>query len=165
MSIFKKTLSIVIVSSIALSTIACAPGTGPKETGGTLIGGATGAVIGSQFGKGSGRVFGTAIGTLAGAMIGGSIGAEMDAQDRQMASAAMQRTLERLPDNQASTWKNPNNQHHGKVTVKKTQENPAKHQVCRDYEHEVFIGPNKQTVVGRACRDLRDPKGEWRVVR
>jgi len=154
MSTMKKTLAIMLLPAILLT--GCAPGAGPKQTGGTFIGGATGALLGAQFGKGTGRLFGTAIGTLAGAFLGGAIGAEMDAQDRQLATSSMQNTLERAPDRQASTWRNPNNNHHGRFVVTKTQEDPGNNRVCRDYQHEVFIGPKKETVVGRACRDVRD---------
>lgn len=157
----KKWIGIVLIGSLA----AGCSNTGPKQTAGTFIGGATGALVGSQFGKGTGQLFGVAIGTLAGAYLGGSIGAQMDAKDRELANRSMQHTLERLPDHQVSAWKNPNNQHRGQFKVTKTQEKPADHLVCREYEHEVFIGANKETVVGKACRDVRDPKAQWRVVK
>ena len=51
---------------------------GPNETGGTLIGGAAGAVIGSQFGGGAGQLVGTAVGAVGGALAGNVVGKKLD---------------------------------------------------------------------------------------
>jgi len=162
MSMMKKTIAVALLPTLLLT--GCVAGAGPKQTGGTLIGGAAGGLLGAQFGKGTGRLFGTGIGALAGAFLGGAIGAEMDARDRELAMQSMQRTLEHAPDYKSSTWKNPNNNHHGRTTVTKTVET-SKNTVCRDYESEVFIGTEKQKVVGRACRNVQDPKAQWTVVK
>lgn len=138
-------------------------GAGPKQTGGQLLGGAAGAVLGSQFGKGTGRLFGVAIGALAGSYLGGSIGHAMDEKDKQLAQSTMINSLESAPDNQTRTWKNPNNNHSGSFAVTRTQEMPANHMVCRDYVHTVIIDGQQEKVRGRACRDVRDHKGAWRV--
>lgn len=60
----------------------CATG-GEKQTVGTVLGGATGALIGSQFGGGAGQIVGTAIGAVGGAVAGGMIGKNMDDKDRR----------------------------------------------------------------------------------
>jgi uncharacterized protein YcfJ len=73
---------VIILSSLALMLAGCQTG-GPKQTGGTLIGAAGGALIGSQFGSGTGQLVGTALGTLGGAMAGGYIGKEMDDKDKK----------------------------------------------------------------------------------
>jgi outer membrane lipoprotein SlyB len=52
-----------------------------KQDVGTVVGGATGALIGSQIGSGSGRVVGAAVGGVAGAVVGSQIGKSMDIQD------------------------------------------------------------------------------------
>lgn len=153
-----------LIGSFLLVTIltGCA-GAGPKQTGGQLLGGATGALIGSQFGKGTGRLFGVAIGALAGSYLGGSIGHAMDEKDKQMAQSTMLNTLESAPDHQTRSWKNPNNNHSGSFAVTRTQEIPANHMVCRDYVHTVIIDGQQERVHGRACRDVRDHKAQWRL--
>ncbi len=55
---------------------------GPKETAGTVIGGASGALIGSQFGGGEGRIVTTAIGAVAGSYLGSSVGKQLDEKDK-----------------------------------------------------------------------------------
>lgn len=147
---------------LVISLTGCA-GAGPKQTGGQLLGGAAGALLGSQFGQGTGRLFGVAIGALAGSYLGGSLGHALDEKDKQMAQSTMQSTLESAPDNQIRSWKNPNNNHSGTFTVTRTQEVPANHMVCRDYVHTVIIDGQQEKVHGRACRDIRDHKGHWRV--
>lgn len=156
---FKK---LACSSLLVIMLTGCVDG-GPRETGGKLIGGAAGALIGSQFGKGKGQLFGVAIGALAGSYLGGMLGHKLDAQDRAMAQRTMMTSLESAPDHQTSTWKNPNNNHAGKFTVTKTQELPQDHLVCRDYVHTVMIDGRQEKVHGRACRDMRDRRGEWRV--
>ena len=139
----------------------CANQGGPNQAGGTLIGGATGALVGSQFGKGDGRLVGVAIGTLLGAAVGGDIGRSMDQQDRAMAARTAQRALESSADNQVSTWQNPNKSHSGNFVVTRTQEYAGSNQVCRDFVHTVIIDGQQEKMRGRACRDVRDPKAAW----
>jgi uncharacterized protein YcfJ len=55
-----------------------------KETAGTLIGAAGGAIIGSQFGGGTGQILGTALGTAAGALAGNMVGKSMDQADKKV---------------------------------------------------------------------------------
>jgi len=156
----KKTICLLL---LAISLTGCMPGAGPKQTAGHLIGAATGALIGSQFGKGSGQLVGVALGTLAGTALGGMIGEKMDERDRALAQNTMVATLERAPDNQVRSWRNPNNNHSGKIRVTRTQEMPANNLVCRDYVHTVTIDGGQEQVHGRACRDMRDQRGEWFV--
>lgn len=73
--------SLIIISSVVVLS-GCA-GMGPKQTGGTLIGAAGGALIGSQFGGGSGQLIGTAIGATAGAIGGGYVGKQLDDDDNK----------------------------------------------------------------------------------
>lgn len=159
--LFKKKALISIVISSLLVT-GCL-GNGPKEAGGTLIGGATGALIGSQFGKGDGQLVGVAIGTLLGAALGGHIGREMDARDRELAERTARYCLENRADHQYSTWHNPNNNHSGRFAVTRTVEMPESHLVCRDYVHEVIIDGRREKVHGRACRDVRDSRAHWTI--
>ncbi len=144
-------------------TLTGCSGAGPKQTGGQLIGGATGALIGSQFGRGTGQLFGVAIGALAGSYLGGAIGHQLDEKDKALAQQNMQSTLESAPDYQEKTWKNPNNNHSGSIKVTRTQEIPQNNTVCRDYVNTVIIDGQQEKVHGRACRDIRDTKGQWMV--
>ena len=154
----------VVVLVLSIFLFGCATG-GPKQTAGTYIGAASGALIGSQFGKGSGRLVGVALGTFAGSMLGAEIGSRMDEQDKKLAASTANRSLENIPDNQVSTWKNPNNNHSGKFVVTKTEQQPKKNQVCRDYVHTVIIDGQEEKVCGRACRDVRDPRAQWTIVK
>ena len=71
-----KLLTSTLISATILLT-GCA-NSGPNETGGTLIGGAAGALVGSQFGGGAGQLVGTAVGAIGGAMAGNAVGKNMD---------------------------------------------------------------------------------------
>jgi len=153
----------VIGSMLLVSILTGCAGAGPKQTGGQLLGGAGGALIGSQFGKGKGQLVGVAIGALAGSYLGGAIGHNMDERDKQMNQQTMLNTLERAPDNQEHGWSNPNNNHSGSFKVTNTQEMPANNLVCRDYVNTVIISGHKEQVHGRACRDMRDRRGEWQI--
>ena len=153
----KKFLSV----AIAISLIGCATG-GPKQTGGTLIGGVAGALAGAQFGKGSGQLVGVALGALIGSQIGASIGQSMDEKDKQMVAQSAYSGLENQPDNSVVTWKNPNNNHSGSFVATNTQQVDS-HKVCRDYVQTVMIDGKQDEVHGRACRDLRDVQGQWIV--
>ena len=69
-------LLVIVPVVLAMALTGCASTMGPKESGGTLIGGATGAVLGAQVGHGTGRLVGVAVGTLAGALIGHRVALE-----------------------------------------------------------------------------------------
>lgn len=154
---------IICAALLIILTTGCTD-MGPRESGGRLIGAATGALIGSQFGKGHGKLVGVAIGTLAGSYIGGAIGHQMDAEDRRLAQGAMMDCLERAPDHQAMAWRNPNNRHCGNFEVLDTHDYPEDYMVCRDYVHTVTIDGRQERVHGRACRDIRDTRAMWRVM-
>ncbi len=153
----------MIGSLLLIATLTGCAGAGPKQTGGQLIGGAAGALAGAQFGKGKGQLVGVALGALAGSYLGGTIGHQMDERDKELAQQTMQSTLERAPDNQVSTWRNPNNNHSGQFQVTRTQELPNQNMVCRDYVNTVTIDGQQEKVHGRACRDVRDTRAHWKI--
>lgn len=155
----KKVIGTILLASFLTG---CA-GQGPKETGGRLLGGAAGALIGSQFGKGTGQLVGVGIGALAGSYLGGTLGHQMDQRDKQLAQSTMNTVLERAPDYQERSWRNPNNNHSGSFQVTRTMEMPEDHMVCRDYVHTVMIDGRQEKLHGRACRDMRDRRGAWMV--
>ena len=132
---------------------------GQKETAGTVIGGVGGAVVGSQFGKGTGRLAATAAGTLLGAWIGNEVGKSLDRADQQYAAQSANTALERYPDGQTSSWKNPNSGHSGATTPVRTYETAQG--PCREYQTSVVIDGRTQTAYGTACRQ---PDGSWHVV-
>lgn len=73
---------LLTVSAMALLLAGC-DSMGPKQTAGTLIGAAGGALVGSQIGGGSGQIVGTALGTLGGAALGSYVGKSMDDKDKK----------------------------------------------------------------------------------
>ena len=158
-SIIIKLASVAVSCSLIFGCL----GNSPTEAGGTLIGAAAGGLMGAQFGKGKGRLAAVGIGTLIGALAGGTIGRHMNSQDKQMAGATTQRALETQPDNVATAWHNPNNNHQGNIIVTKTQSFPQQNKVCRDYVHTVTIDGQQERVHGRACRNVQDPRAMWVV--
>ncbi len=153
----------LLILALIFSLLTACSGQGPKQTGGGLLGGAAGALLGAQFGKGSGKLFGVAIGALAGSYLGGNIGHQLDQKDKSLARETMGSSLENAPDHQSRAWRNPNNNHSGEFEVTKTEELPEENLVCRDYVHTVTLDGAQEKVHGRACRDVRDPKAQWRV--
>jgi len=131
-----------------------------KQGGGTLIGGATGALLGAQFGKGSGQLAAVGLGALAGALIGGEIGKSMDEQDKRIAELSSQRALETAPSGKSVEWRNPDSGNSGYVTPTKTFREDGKY--CREYTHVVNIGGQSQKAYGTACRQ---PDGTWQIVK
>ncbi len=153
---------IVIVPMIlALALAGCTNTMGPKETGGTLIGGATGALLGAQVGSGRGQLLGVAVGTLAGALIGREIGSSLDRADRLEMERSAQYSLEHNRTDEPRTWRNPDSGHYGSVTPKKTYRS-AEGQYCREYQQTVVIGGEEHQAYGTACRQ---PDGTWKIVK
>jgi surface antigen len=155
----KRIVFVPLILALALG--GCANTMGPKETGGTLIGGATGALLGAQVGKGRGQLLGVAVGTLAGAMIGREIGSSLDRADRIEMERTAQYSLEHDRTGETRTWKNPDSGHHGSVTPKKTYQS-AEGKYCREYQQTVIIGGEEHQAYGTACRQ---PDGSWKIVK
>jgi len=155
----RKWAVLLLISAMVAS--GCASTMGPKEAGGTAIGGIGGAIIGSQVGGGTGRLVGVAVGTLAGALIGQEIGRSLDRQDRLAMENTAQEALEYKPTNQSSTWRNPDSGHSGTVTPTRTYREPQG-RYCREYTQTVMIDGQQQTAYGTACRR---PDGTWEIVK
>jgi len=154
----KKHLAWFLLLAVVL--VGCAPGTGPKQQGGTLLGAGTGALIGSAFGHGHGRLAAVAVGTLAGAMIGQEIGRSLDQQDKLAMERTAQHSLETLPSNQTGTWHNPDNDHSGTLTPIRTYQT-ARGTYCREYRQTVTVAGNEESAYGTACRE---PDGSWKII-
>lgn len=130
-----------------------------KQTGGTLIGGVTGALLGSRFGKNNGNILSTGFGAVAGALIGGQIGKTMDDSDRKLLEISSQQALEYNPIGKVVEWRNPDNNHCGYVTPIKTFiNNSGEH--CREYSQIIIIDGEKEKAYGTACRK---PDGSWQM--
>ena len=149
----------LLLTALALVVSGCASNLGPKETGGTLLGAGTGALIGSQIGHGRGTMVGVAIGTLAGAMIGQGIGRSLDRADQLAMEHKTQETLETARTDQTATWINPDTGHSGTITPVKTYQTEAG-QYCREYQQTVRVGGTRQQAYGTACRQ---PDGTWAI--
>lgn len=155
----KKGLFLLLI--LAVTSYGCATPMGPKETGGTVIGGVGGAIIGSQVGGGTGRLVGVAVGTLAGALIGQEVGRSLDQADRQMMERTAQQSLEYNETNRPSSWRNPDSGHSGTITPTRTYREPEG-RYCREYTQTVMIGGEEQNAYGKACRQ---PDGSWKIVK
>jgi surface antigen len=154
-----KCAALTIAGSMLAATAACTSDSGPKETGGTLIGAAAGGLVGSQFGSGSGKLVATGLGVLVGGLLGNSIGKSMDQQDRARALQAQQAAYS-APVGQKIVWNNPDNGHSGAV-VPVREGNDANGNYCREFQTTVTIGGQPQQAYGQACRQ---PDGSWKVV-
>lgn len=153
--------AIVLSSLFCLIVAGCTPAMGPKETGGTLVGAGTGALIGSQIGSGTGQLVAVAIGTLAGALAGQEVGKSLDRADRLAMQQNAQYALEYTRTNQATGWRNPDTGNYGSVMPVETYQTSAG-QYCREYLQTVVIGGQQQQAYGTACRQ---PDGSWKIVR
>lgn len=155
------TFSKIGVAVVSVAILSGCMQSNQKETMGTILGGATGAVVGAQFGKGTGSIAAVAIGTLAGAWLGNSVGRSLDDLDRMKLEQTTQRALETNTVGQQSSWSNPDSGNSGSITPTKTVYNPSTNQPCREYTSTVTIDGQLETITGTACRR---PDGTWRTV-
>ncbi|CAA7614709.1 RT0821/Lpp0805 family surface protein [Magnetospirillum sp. UT-4] len=152
----KLMVPVMMVAGLA----ACSNDTGPKQTGGAILGGIGGAVAGAQFGKGTGNLAMTALGTLLGAYAGSEVGKSLDKADRTYAGQAETRAHS-APVGQAITWNNPDSGHAGSYTPTRDGYDQAGN-YCREYQSTVTIDGKTETAFGTACRQ---PDGSWKVVK
>jgi surface antigen len=148
----------VLVLPVALA--ACQNNAGTKQTLGTIIGAAGGAVLGSRVGRGRGQLAATAVGTLLGAYIGSEVGKSLDRADRLAMENTTQSSLESSPSGTATTWRNPDSGHYGTVTPEPAYK-AADDRYCREYQQTVTIGGKTEQAYGTACRQ---PDGSWQIV-
>lgn len=156
-TILQRLIPLAVVAGL-LS--ACANDYGPKQTGGTILGGVGGAVAGAQFGKGKGNLAMTALGTLLGAYVGSEVGKSLDKADQQYANQA-ERRAHSAPIGQSISWNNPDSGHSGSYTpVRDGTDSTGNY--CREYQTSVNIGGQSEQAYGTACRQ---PDGSWKVVK
>ncbi len=152
-------IPLVMIALVPLVLTACSNLGGPKQIGGTLLGGGLGALAGSQFGGGTGRLAAVAVGTLLGAFVGSEAGKSLDRADKLFANRTAQRSLERVPSGQSTTWRNPDNGHSGTFTPTRTFQTTSGG-YCREYQQTVTVAGETQRAFGKACRQ---PDGSWRI--
>lgn len=152
---------LVLLTVVAFLAVGCAPHAGPREQQGTLIGGATGAILGAQVGSGKGQLVAVAIGTLAGALIGQDVGRTLDAADKMAMERNAQYALEHAPTNTSTPWRNPDSGNAGELTPVETYQNKSG-EYCREYRQTVWVGGEEQQAYGTACRQ---PDGSWKIIR
>jgi surface antigen len=155
----KRILALILILGLLLT--GCAPHTGPKEAGGTLLGAGTGALLGAQVGHGRGRLVAVAVGTLAGALLGQEVGRSLDRADQLMMERNAQYALENTRSNVATTWRNPDTGNYGAITPVETYRT-SQGQYCREYTQTVVVGGQAQQAYGTACRQ---PDGSWMIVK
>ncbi len=153
-----KTTRIAALLAATLAVSSCAD-TGPKQTGGTLIGAGLGGLAGSQLGGGKGALAMTALGVLGGAFLGSEVGKSLDRADRTYMANNAQSTLERAPVGQTSSWRNPDSGNSGTITPTRTYQ--AENRPCREYQETIMVGGREETAIGRACRNA---DGTWQIV-
>lgn len=143
---------ILILTASALVLSGCQA---TQQERGRVIGSVLGGVLGSQGGEGSGKIALTIAGAMLGGYLGGEIGRQMDENDRYRANEA----LETVPTHQSTSWDNPDNGNHYRVTPTRTyyeEDTP-----CREYTTEAWIGGKRENIYGTACRRS---DGSWEVV-
>jgi surface antigen len=144
---------------VAFSLVTACEGAGGKETAGTLLGGAGGALLGAQVGSGSGQVLAAVAGGLAGAFLGNQIGKSLDKADQVYAEQATQQA-QTAPIGETITWNNPESGNSGTYTpVRDGYDNTGAY--CREYQTTVTVGGKVEEAYGTACQQ---PDGSWKVV-
>ncbi|QTF90890.1 glycine zipper 2TM domain-containing protein, partial [Halomonas sp. BM-2019] len=93
---------------------------------GAGLGALIGAGVGSQVGSGSGRTTAVLIGAGLGAWLGREIGIRLTREDQRAMSSALDRT----PDGESETWRNPETGHDFTMTPQRSFERDD--QQCRD---------------------------------
>lgn len=142
----------------ALSLTAC-EGAGGKETAGTLLGGAGGALLGSQVGGGSGQILAAIAGGLAGAFVGNQLGASLDKADQAYAEQATQQA-QAAPVGQTIAWNNPESGNSGTITPTRDGTDQTG-RYCREYQTTVTVDGQVERAHGTACQQA---DGSWVIV-
>ena len=161
-SIRRRAVAMCAVCAMAVWVAGCG-GVSENEAAGTVLGGATGAIIGSQFGKGEGRTAATAIGAIIGASVGREIGESMDDTSRRKADRATRHALDTAEIGTGITWENPANAGapaRGSTVIKRHGVD-RQGRTCREFQQTVTIGGRNTRSYGTACRD---GNGDWKLV-
>lgn len=151
----RKGIVLAMACALSLSVAGCAS----NQESGAVIGAVTGAIVGNQFGQGTGRALATAAGAVVGGIVGSEIGRKLDEADRRRAAAAEYYALEEEEVGSSRGWRNPESGHRGEVVI--TREYRRNGQLCRDYEHTIYIEGEPDVLTGSSCRG---EDGRWRSI-
>ena len=133
---------------------------GQKQTVGTLSGMVIGGALANDMaGDSRNKSLATVLGAFVGGVIGQNIGAQLDERDRLLAGEAYNTALEYNPTDKAAEWRNPDTGNYGRIIPVTTYRQNGRY--CREFTQEIFIGGEKQTGYGRACRQ---PDGSWEII-
>ena len=123
-----------------------------REAIGAIAGGALGGLIGSRVGDGDGATVAVIAGTLIGMFVGSRIGRHMDELDER----CIGQVLERAPDGQVVTWRNPDTGAVLSAEPQRTFRQDGRY--CRDYLASLQAAGDTRRLDGTACRDA---DGTW----
>ena len=151
---------IFLLSGCAANVQTNATQQGPKESAGAISGMIIGGALANDMaGDSRNKSLATVLGAFVGGVIGQNIGAQLDERDRLLAGEAYNTALEYNPTDKAAEWRNPDSGNYGRVIPVATYRQNGRY--CREFTQEIFIGGEKQTGYGRACRQ---PDGSWEIV-
>jgi surface antigen len=144
----KNSALIILLLCLSIGSAGCQT---TKAGGGAGLGVLGGAVAGQAVGKSTEA---TLIGAVLGGLLGYVVGNEMDKYDQQQ----INKTYETIPDQQTTTWVNPNTKKQYSATPQKTYKHPGTGQECRDVKILCYIDGKPEEMISSACRDAR---GQW----
>ena len=151
---------VVLLSACAANVQTSSSQQGPKESVGALSGMVIGGALANDMaGDSKNKGVATILGAFFGGVIGQNIGAQLDERDRLLAGEAYNTALEYNPTDKAAEWRNPDSGNYGRVIPVATYRQNGRY--CREFTQEIFIGGEKQTGYGRACRQ---PDGSWEII-
>ena len=157
-SIIFALITVVTACAPTIQTSSDTPG--QKQKFGTLSGMIIGGALANDMADGSkNKGIATVLGAFVGGAIGQNIGAQLDERDRLLAGEAYNTALEYNPTDKAAEWRNPDTGNYGRVIPVTTYRKNGRY--CREFTQEIFIGGEKQTGYGRACRQ---PDGSWEII-
>jgi surface antigen len=144
----------VLAASLLLPLAAACESTPPsKEDIGMVTGAVLGGVIGHQVGKGTGQTVATIGGAALGGYIGNRVGRNMDREDADRASHA----LDKSADGESTTWRSQESGTRYSITPKRTYEGSTG--ICRDFTSVMEVNGRDELMHGTACKQ---PDGSWK---
>ena len=160
MKIFSLLTLVVLLSGCAANVQTNSTQQGPKESAGAISGMIIGGALANDMaGNSKNKSLATVFGAFVGGVIGQNIGAQLDERDRLLAGEAYNTALEYNATDKAAEWRNPDTGNYGRVIPVATYRQNGRY--CREFTQEIFIGGEKQTGYGRACRQ---PDGSWEII-
>lgn len=121
---------------------------------GAIIGVIGGALLGNAVDCKGCAAIGGAVGGIALGSAGAAWGRNLDRLDQQQRQNALE--IQRI--GQARQWRNPDSGAVHQVTPMKTYKEANRY--CREFQHTITVGGEKQKAYGKACRK---PDGQWEI--